>query len=131
MEYANAYDKLYNNMKNKFTVVKNDTEYTLGEYMALKAENALNKRNANNETRITSTLFAYLGEKMNASGTNRSHAFPLKSLASACLCLMVVSALFFSFGKVIANDQTEDMIGIVETTDELNDYDTLNHEIGK
>ena len=33
----NVYENLYENMKNRFTVVNNNTEYTLGEIMLIKA----------------------------------------------------------------------------------------------
>ena len=33
----NAYENLYENMKNRFTVVNDNCEYTRGEYMLMKA----------------------------------------------------------------------------------------------
>ena len=38
MATTNCYDRLYENMKNRLTVVESDSEYTLGEYMLKKAE---------------------------------------------------------------------------------------------
>ena len=34
---TNVYDTLYNNMKQRFTVVNGENEYTLGGYMLMKA----------------------------------------------------------------------------------------------
>ena len=34
---ANKYDALYENLKNRFTVVNNGSEYTLGDFMLMKA----------------------------------------------------------------------------------------------
>ena len=34
----NSYDKLYENMRQRFTVSCDNTEYTLGEYMLMKAD---------------------------------------------------------------------------------------------
>ena len=37
MNTVNAYEALYTNMKNRFTVVNDNSEYSLGEYMLMKA----------------------------------------------------------------------------------------------
>ena len=37
MTTTSTYETLYNNMKSKFTVVNDNGEYTLGEYMSMKA----------------------------------------------------------------------------------------------
>ena len=34
---TSTYDRLYENMKQRFTVSENETEYTLGEYMLMRA----------------------------------------------------------------------------------------------
>ena len=34
---TNNYDRLYENMKQRFTVATEDNQYTLGEYMLMKA----------------------------------------------------------------------------------------------
>ena len=34
---TNNYDKLYENMKQRFTISQDDNDYTLGEYMLMKA----------------------------------------------------------------------------------------------
>lgn len=133
MEYANAYEKLYDKMKTKFTVIKNNNEYTLGEYMAMKSQSALARKNEEKpNTRTPSSFLAYLGEKMAARSQSReNHAFPLKTLASACLSLMVVSALVFSFGAVSSKGDTSPVTEIVEGTEDNVDYDILNSKLEK
>ena len=34
---TNNYDRLYENMKQRFTIAEDNSEYTLGEYMLMKA----------------------------------------------------------------------------------------------
>ena len=48
MASSNVYESLYNKMKNTFTVVNNDTEYTLGEYMLMKSGEATNPASKTN-----------------------------------------------------------------------------------
>ena len=38
MTSTSAYETLYNNMKKHFTVISDNNEYTLGEYMSMKAD---------------------------------------------------------------------------------------------
>jgi hypothetical protein len=35
---TNSYDKLYENMKQRFTISDDSAEYTIGEYMLMKAD---------------------------------------------------------------------------------------------
>ena len=46
MASINVYETLYKNMKEKFTVVNDGCEYTLGEYMSVKAKSGLKKSKA-------------------------------------------------------------------------------------
>ena len=43
MASINAYDTLYENLKNRFTVQNDNSECTLGEYMLAKAKKTTNK----------------------------------------------------------------------------------------
>ena len=129
MAYANAYEKLYDSMKNKFTLIKNNNEYSLGEYMAEKAR-AFEK--SEDDSRITSpsSIISYVSEKLNSKKDRRSgRAFPVRSLASACLSLLVVSTLVLSFGLFANNENTTPLFESSETTGENVEFETLSHEI--
>ena len=129
MAYANAYEKLYNNMKNTFTVVKNNNEYTLGQYMSLKAEGATNDSQAysgKTESKGTvSAFFSYVNEKMSKKENSRTQStrMPFRSIAASCLCTLVIIALVCSVGmfKISKSDSTAPAIAeSVEETETLN-----------
>ena len=53
---ANKYDTLYENMKNRFTVVNNGSEYTLGDFMLMKASGKKSeKKSASSNLPVEST----------------------------------------------------------------------------
>ena len=126
MAYANAYEKLYDSMKNKFTLIKNNNEYSLGEYMTEKAR-AFEK---SEDITSPSSIISYVSEKLNSKKDRRSgRAFPVRSLASACLSLLVVSTLVLSFGLFANNENTTPLFESSETTGENVEFETLSHEI--
>ncbi len=130
MQYANAYEKLYQNMKTKFTVVKNNNEYTLGEYMSLKSESAIVKRDEKSKAEQNAvSFFNYLKGKITAKRENRERsAFPLRTLASSCLSAMVVCALLLSFGAFTSKNDAP----VSEIIDSLDtESETLNYEFSK
>ena len=69
MTSTNAYETLYKNMKSKFTVVSENSEYTLGEYMLKKANPNENVSNlpatkTESQNRSLSAIFSYVNEKL-------------------------------------------------------------------
>lgn len=106
----NAYDKLYTNMKNRFTVVNDNSEYTLGDYMLMKAgikkENTSilpAMRNSSNQTAITA-FFSYISDKLTVKEPpvrdKTIRKFPLRTSAAALLSAVVACTLFISYGTV-------------------------------
>lgn len=126
MNSAMTYDQLYNNMVKKFTVERNNTEYKLGDYMLMKAQNKTNALVATSETsnlpvahvnkdNAISTVFTYINEKLKvkeAPVRDRTiRRFPLRtslsSLGSALVvCALVVSCAFFGLKSAILTSVT-------------------------
>ena len=107
-----AYENLYNNMKNKFTVVSEGSDYTLGEYMSMKA-NAKNAsknlpavKNSSQNNSITA-IFSYVNEKLAVKNPpvreKVMRKFPFRTSAAAFLSAIVACALMFSYGLFALN----------------------------
>lgn len=130
----NAYETLYNNMKNKFTVVNENCEYTLGEYMSKKANakseatNLPAVRNSNQNHSIAA-IFSYVNNKLTLKKPPVREKvikkFPFRTSAAAFLSAIVACALMFSYGIFALNSsytvptaETEQSIteGIEEAT---------------
>ena len=112
MTTVNAYEALYNNMKEKFTVVSDGSEYTLGEYMSMKANAKTEKsnlpavRNASQNHAI-SAIFTYVNEKLTVKKPpvrdKVIKRFPFRTSAAAFLSAIVACALMFSYGIFALN----------------------------
>ena len=106
---SNNYDRLYENMKQRFTVASNNTEYTLGEYMLMKAdvkkaEAALPvalRPSATKTERAVANVVSYVNDKLiikQAPVQDKTiKAFPLRASASAFLSAAVACAFMLSF----------------------------------
>ncbi len=107
MTSTNVYDKLYNSTKAKFTVMNGENEYTLGEYMLMKAGKKTEKsklpaaRAINGKAKPVSTIFSYINDKMtikNPPAKDKTiKRFPMRTSAAAFLSALVMSALALSF----------------------------------
>ncbi len=134
MTSTNAYETLYNNMKNKFTVVSDNSEYTLGEYMMMKANaksastNLPAARN-NIQNHAISAIFSYVNEKLTVKKApvrdKIMKKFPFRTSAAAFLSALVACALMFSYGlfslrsgAVVPTVETEE--NITEEVEETN-----------
>ena len=113
MTSTNAYETLYNNMKNKFTVVNENCEYTLGEYMSMKANaksaeasNLPAVRNANQNHSIAA-IFSYVNDKLAVKKPpvrdKVMRRFPFRTSAAAFLSAIVACALMLSYGIFALN----------------------------
>ena len=66
----NVYENLYENMKNRFTVVDNNEEYTLGEIMLIKAgkkkeaSNLPAVRTVSSTEKAITAFFSYVNDKL-------------------------------------------------------------------
>ena len=102
---TNNYDKLYENMKQRFTVSQNDTAYTLGEYMLMKAdgkksENATLPVAVMSEVAVTN-IVSFVDDKLTIKQApvkdKTIRAFPFRASASAFLTASVACAFILSF----------------------------------
>lgn len=102
---TNNYDKLYENMKQRFTVSQNDTAYTLGEYMLMKAdgkksENAALPVAVMSEVAVTN-IVSFVDDKLTIKQApvkdKTIRAFPFRASASAFLTASVACAFLLSF----------------------------------
>ena len=140
MNTTNVYEDLYRNMKNSFTVVNNNAEYTLGEYMLMKAgtkkESSLPAvRNSNSGDMVVSTFFKYVNEKLtlkNAPVKDKTiRRFPFRTSLAAVFSALIACTLIVSYGIVALRGTTSSIPSTVEITEtvdeETNDlYTTEN-----
>ena len=113
MTAVNAYEKLYMNMKNKFTVVNDNCEYTLGEYMSMKADAKANKSNlpasstAKGDTHSISAIFSYVNDKLTVKKApvkdKTMRRFPMRTALASFFSAAVACAFIFSFGMLSMN----------------------------
>ncbi len=103
---TNSYDALYTNLKNRFTVIYDNTECTVGDYMRLKAgKNANSNLPATTlvqENHVVSTLINYVNDKLTLKTAPKKDEtikrFPLKTSMSAVLSAAAACALVMSCG---------------------------------
>ena len=136
---SNVYETLYNNMKNKFTVVSENNEYTLGEYMTMKANAQTATSNlpvAKSEPQTNHSLtaiFSYVNDKLAVKKPpvreKVMRKFPFRTSAAAFLSAIVGCALMFSYGMFALNSSytvptAEKDNSIVEEIDETEQIPT-------
>lgn len=108
MATVNNYEALYNNMKNRLTVVNDNSEYTIGDYMLMKASKkkeetmALAARNSVNHTEETfAHVVSYINDKLTIKEPpvrdKTIRAFPFRASASAFISAAVACAFLLSF----------------------------------
>ena len=112
MASINAYETLYKNMKEKFTVVNDGCEYTLGEYMSVKANAKTAQTNLpavknQNQNHAISAIFSYVNDKLSVKKPpvrdKVIKRFPFRTSAAAFLSAIVACALMFSYGIFALN----------------------------
>ena len=110
---ANPYDALYTNLKNRFTVIHDGKECTVGDFMLMKAgksekaeknSTALSVVNANTEHHALATIACYVNDKLTVKNPpvkdKTIRSFPLRASASAFLTASVACAFVLSFGVI-------------------------------
>ena len=111
---TNNYDKLYENMKQRFTVSQNDTTYTLGEYMLMKADGKKSENTAlpvavMSEVAVTN-IVSFVDDKLTIKQApvkdKTIRAFPFRASASAFLTASVACAFLLSFVLIGAKSMT-------------------------
>ena len=113
MATTNCYDRLYENMKNRLTVVEGDSEYTLGEYMLnknCKEEGyALPIVTAKiHQPSAVVNFVSYINDKLMVKEAPQKdkvmRAFPFRTVAAACLSALLVCTFVISYGATSLNN---------------------------
>ncbi len=103
---TNAYDALYTNLKNQFTVIYNGAECTVGDFMLMKAnkrsESALPIATTHTKTVSMSSIVEYVNDKLTvkrAPAKNQTmRKFPFRTSISSMLSATAACALILSCG---------------------------------
>ena len=96
-------------MKQRFTVVSGDNEYTLGQYMLMKAKEKSGKTSlpmavSENRPMALRSVFSYIGKKLAVKDIPLPEkiirAFPKRTALSAICSALLICTLTFSFGAL-------------------------------
>ena len=109
----NPYEALYTNLKNQFTVVYKGTEYTVGDFMLMKAnkqsESALPIVASAAKTVSIASIVEYVNDKLTVKKPpvkdRTIRKFPLRTSFSAMLSATAACALILSCGIFALNGQ--------------------------
>lgn len=106
---SSCYDRLYENMKTRFTVVNDNSEYTLGDYMRIQAAKKANRstavavRGVRGEGALVSVI-NYVADKLTvktpAEKDKTIRRFPVRASASAFLSAVAACSLVLSIGII-------------------------------
>ena len=110
MKAINVYEDLYNKMKNNYIVVNENREYSLGDYMRMRADQKseasnlpVAKTKASGEV-IVSSFFKYVNDKLtlkSAPAKDKTiRRFPLRTSLAAMLSAVIACTLIISYGIV-------------------------------
>ena len=109
MATTNCYDRLYENMKNRLTVVDNDLEYTLGDYMLKKAHNkkeesllpVTQRTSVTKSERAVAMILSFVNDKLTIKAPPAKdktiRRFPFRASASALLSAVVACTFMLAF----------------------------------
>lgn len=117
---SNPYDALYTNLKNRFTVIHDGKECTVGDFMLMKAGKATAASNlpvvtVANHNNTLATIAHFVEDKLtvkNPPVKDRTiRRFPLKTSASALLSSVAACALVMSCGifALTGNDEVANL----------------------
>ena len=129
---TNNYDKLYENMKQRFTISADNTEYTLGEYMLKKAKAKQNTSNLPvalyGKDNAVAAIYSYVNDKLTIKKPpvkdKTIKAFPFRSCAAAMLSAVVCCTVLFSYGSFIAAENEKAAI-VLEHEEETEMPETI------
>lgn len=134
MNTANVYDNLYMNMKNRFTVVNDNCEYTLGEYMLMKAGQKKESSNlpavrSNSHTQTAVTAFLrYVNDKLTLKNPPSKdkviRRFPFRTSAAAVLSAIIACTLVISYGSSTLKGTSNSTPATVEVSEITSEQDT-------
>ena len=113
----NPYDALYTNLKNRFTVIHDSKECTVGDFMLMKAGKATAPTSAvavvvpKEEHHALATIATFVGDKLTVKTPpvkdKTIRRFPLRTSASALLSSVASCALVFAFGVIALTSGNE------------------------
>ena len=125
MNTVNAYETLYTNMKNRFTVVNDNCEYSLGEYMLMRAgkkkesSNLPAARSCASSSTAISAFFKYVNDKLTVKKPPVKDKiikkFPLRTSFAALMSAVVACTLLVTYGTVSIRSVTNDTPTTVHT----------------
>ena len=132
---ANSYDTLYENLKNRYTVVNDGSEYTLGEFMLMKARKKANEPTHANlpvaktkSERAVAQIVNFVSDTLTIKKPpvkdKTIRAFPLRASFSAFLSAAVACSFILCFCVVGArllkvNTPVSDEASITECAPEI------------
>lgn len=135
MNQTMTYDKLYSNMVKNFTVEKDNKDYTLGDYMLMKAQAKRNAMTvaantslavADSKSTSLATIFSYVGEKLKVKKApvrdKTIRKFPLRASFSALCSATIVCALVVCctvFGLSSSKTGKENIVSVTENDAEI------------
>ncbi len=111
----NAYEVLYRNMKNRFTVVSGNNEYTLGGYMRMKAKERTENTALPMDIQATHptalrTIASYINEKLLVkelpAPEKTTRAFPFRAALAALCSALLLSSVVISFAALPKNTES-------------------------
>ncbi len=110
----NAYDALYTNLRQQFTVIHNGQECTVGDFMRMKAnkraETALPIATTTARNTSLATVVEYINDKLTVKQApikdKTIRNFPFRTSLSAILSATAACALIFSCGVFALNGKT-------------------------
>ncbi|MBP3591623.1 MAG: hypothetical protein J6K14_04000 [Clostridia bacterium] len=144
MDTNNVYETLYNNMKQRFTVVSGENEYTLGGYMVMKAKEkqakaALPATITTHRPMALQSVFSYINRKLTVKEAPAPEktikAFPLRTALSAACSALLVCTLMFSFGALnglmpsLGNESGYIALAQEESPEETEEQVAMNEKI--
>ena len=134
MNTANVYETLYNNMKNRFTIEKNNCEYNLGEYMLMRAGKKIDKTSllpAERNTALAnrnaiSAVFSYVNDKLTLKAPpvkdKTIRRFPFRTSVAAVLSAVIACTLAISYGSAALRNSSGTLPAAAEVS-EIEEFD--------
>ena len=124
MKAINVYEDLYNKMKNNYIVVNENREYSLGNYMRMRADqkseasNLPAVRSKSSGDVIVSSFFKYVNDKLtlkSAPAKDKTiRRFPLRTSLAAMLSAVIACTLIVSYGIVALRGATNSLSATAE-----------------
>jgi len=141
---TNPYDALYTNLKNRFTVIHDGCECTVGDFMRMRAgkskssESSLTVRATYADRPIIPTVIDFVSEKLTVRAPVKKdrtiRRFPLRTSMSAVLSAVAACALVFSCGIFSLSGTNAELLPSVDASYEVEIEDneaTENIEVEK